>query len=320
VRAITRLEAANPISPSDESLLAHLRSRIGLDRVERAGTCAAPCPRHVQRFFHAIGLPFGEFWGMTEIGIATQTRPGIADLDTVGVPLHGYEISLADDDEVLVRCAHVARGYRNRPEDTAATFGVDGWVRTGDVGVLDEQGRLRIVDRKKELIISSDGHNMAPATIEAELKGETPLIAHACVIGDARPYNVALLVVEPAERASDANAIAAIERAIDAVNARLDPRERVVRHAILIQPWLPGGDELTETNKLRRRAIAQKHAVLIDSLYQASSSSGPELASSSCWTGGARPRYAWPAGSATSTHGTGPLHVVASDLTPSDLT
>jgi long-subunit acyl-CoA synthetase (AMP-forming) len=226
----------------------------------------------VQRFFHAIGLPFGEFWGMTEIGIATHTRPGTADLDTVGVPIRGYEISLADDGEVLVRCGHVASGYRNQPGETAATFSADGWVRTGDVGVLDEQGRLRIVDRKKELIISSDGHNMAPAAIEAELKGETPLIAHACVIGDARPHNVALLVAEPAECVEDPEAIAAIVSAVDVVNARLDPRERVVRHAILPRPWLPGGDELTETNKLRRREIVHKHAALIESLYQASSS------------------------------------------------
>lgn len=266
--AVARLETHADSALEERGVLAQLRARIGLDRAERAITLAAQCPRHVQVFFHAIGVPFGEVWGMTEIGAATHTRQGCGDLGTVGIPTGGFEVALAGDGEILVRSPYIARGYRNRPEETAATFGADGWVRTGDLGTLDGDGRLRIVDRKKELIISSDGHNMAPAPIEAEIKGQTPLIAHACVIGEGRPHNVALIVLESHDdQTQDEAGHAEVGRAIAAVNARLDPRERVLRYTVLEEPWHPGVDELTETAKLRRRRIAEKHAAIIDALY-----------------------------------------------------
>jgi long-chain acyl-CoA synthetase len=245
--------------------LAGLRSRVGLDALTRAVTAAAPCPLAVQELFHALGVPFGEFYGMTEIGAATQTRPGTPDLGSTGVALRGVDVRLADDGEVLVRGPR-ARGYRNRPEETAAVFGTDGWTRTGDMGALDGAGRLRIVDRKREILISTDGHNTAPGPIEAAVKGTCSAIGQVCVIGDERPHNVALVTLNPAAGSSE-EVLRQVAATIDFVNADLDPRERIVRHTVLDDPWLPGSDELTETGKLRRRIISTRHADAIQSLY-----------------------------------------------------
>jgi hypothetical protein len=170
---------------------------------------------------------------MTETGAATMTRPGIADIGTVGVPIPGYEIRLADDGEVLVRTDSAAVGYRNQPEETAATFAADGWIRTGDLGTLDNDRRLREIDRKKELLIPDHGHNIAPAQIESELKSACPTIGHACVVGDGHPYLAALIVLEPPEIANDKHARTIVAEAIAQVNATHDPRERLETHAIL---------------------------------------------------------------------------------------
>ena len=149
-------------------------------------------------FFHAIGIPIGELWGMSETcGAAPSTRPSEVKLGTVGPPLPGVEIKLAEDGEVLVRGDSIMPGYRNMPEKTAETIDDDGWLATGDIGELDEDGYLKIVDRKKELIINAAGKNMSPANIEAKLKAASPLIGQAVAIGDARPYNVALIVLDP---------------------------------------------------------------------------------------------------------------------------
>ncbi|HWH27847.1 MAG TPA: AMP-binding protein [Mycobacteriales bacterium] len=259
------LEATLRAEPADGDALAGLRERLGLDRLDRAVTAAAPCPLALQRFIHALGLPFGEFYGMTEIAAAVQTRPGPDDLGTVGVPLTGVEVRTAVDGEVLVRGPR-ARGYRNLPEETAAVFGTDGWTRTGDVGEIDEHGRLRLVDRKREIIISASGHNTAPAPIEAAVKGECPLIGQVCVVGDGRPHNTALVTLAPGvEPGGDTHA--AVAAAIGRVNAVLDSRERIVAHTVLAEPWLPGSDELTETGKLRRRRIATRHADAVRRLY-----------------------------------------------------
>jgi long-subunit acyl-CoA synthetase (AMP-forming) len=167
-RAIARVRAraAAPLARKDEQTLATLRVRIGLDRVNRGLTAAAPCPRSVLEYFHALGVGFGEFWGMTEIAGATMTRPGNADLGTVGVPIPGYEIRLAADGEVLVRTDSAAVGYRGLHDETTTTFAADGWIHTGDVGALDAHPRLRMIDRKKELLIPDHGHNIAPSQIE----------------------------------------------------------------------------------------------------------------------------------------------------------
>jgi long-chain acyl-CoA synthetase len=160
----------------------------------------------------------------------------------------------------------VSRGYRNRPQETAGMFAADGWIRTGDLGRLDEQGRLRIVGRLKEVIITSDGHNTAPAPIESDLVGACPLVAQACLVGDGGPYLAVLITLHDPERAADPATRQMVADTLARINEKLDPRERIERHAILSEPWQPG-DELTDTLKLRRQRIAAKYAAQITSLY-----------------------------------------------------
>jgi long-subunit acyl-CoA synthetase (AMP-forming) len=264
--AAVRAGHLEPLTEEDERTLAILRTRIGVDRLTRGLTAAAPCPRAVLEYFHGLNVGFGEFYGMTETGAATMTRPGITDLGTVGAPIPGYEIRLGDDNEVLIKTDSAACGYLNPIDQTGATFGDDGWIRTGDVGALDEQARLRIIDRKKELLIPDHGHNIAPAQIESALKCACPSIGHVCVVGNGRSHLAALIVLEPPELGNDKHARSLVDQAIRAMNAGLDPRERIESHAILTQPW-HAGDELTETLKLRRRHILDKHSEKIDQLY-----------------------------------------------------
>jgi long-chain acyl-CoA synthetase len=271
-RANTRLrrprggQAPSPLSEEDQNTLADLRARVGLDQVVRALVGAASCPLAIQEHYHALGVPFGEFYGMSELGVPTMSELGTSDLGTVGRPTPGYEVILDPDGEVLIRTDSSARGYRNRPAETAETFGNDGFISTGDVGALDEQGRLRIIDRKKEILIDEHGHNTAPAPIESALKSVCSLIGHVCLVGEGRPYLTALILLEPAELASDPQALAQVADTIQRLNASSDPRERIQRHTVLTAPWLPG-EELTETLKLRRRRIAQKHADTIEAMY-----------------------------------------------------
>ncbi len=266
LRRVAEGEPAPSLSEADQNTLAQLRARVGLDRLGRAFTAAAPCQLAIQEHYHALGVPFAEFYAMSELGAPTCGALGVSDLGTVGRPVPGYEVTLAADGEVLVRTDSRARGYRNRPEETAETFDRDGFVGTGDVGALDEQGRLRIIDRKKEFLIDEHGHNTAPAPIESALKSACPLIGHICLVGEGRPYLAALVLLEPSELAADPTAQAQVADAIERLNASSDPRERIRRHTILIAPWLPG-EELTETLKLRRKRIAERHADTIAAMY-----------------------------------------------------
>jgi long-subunit acyl-CoA synthetase (AMP-forming) len=198
------------------------------------------------------------------------------DIGSVGRPLPRYEVKIAPLDRgasagqpvggVLVRSPVGPRGYCNDAAETAATFGADGWIRTGDLGTLDSEGRLRIGGRVKELIILGGGHNVAPAPIESELLSACPLIAHACLIGEGRPHLAALIVLREPGTAIDPHARQAVAEAINTINAALGPRERVQRHLILTEPWLPG-EELTATLKLRRARIADKYAPQVAALY-----------------------------------------------------
>jgi long-chain acyl-CoA synthetase len=270
VRALLAGGPAPELSSEQERTLAGLRARLGLDRINCALTAAAPCPLAVHEFMHGLGLPFGEFWGMSEIGVITLTDPSVRDIGTVGRPLPGCEVRIAAEagpvGEVLVRTGIVSRGYRNRPQETAGMFAADGWIRTGDLGRLDEQGRLRIVGRLKEVIITSDGHNTAPAPIESDLVGACPLVAQACLVGDGGPYLAVLITLHDPERAADPATRQMVADTLARINEKLDPRERIERHAILSEPWQPG-DELTDTLKLRRQRIAAKYAAQITSLY-----------------------------------------------------
>ena len=259
---------------ADRLVLAGIRERIGLDRCEVAVCAAAPVPAEVLEFFHAVGLPILEVYGLSETSaVATANPPTRPRIGTVGLPVPGVELRLADDGEVLLRGETVMRGYRNRPDKTVEAIDAEGWLHTGDVGVVDADGYLRVVDRKKELIINAAGKNMSPANIETALKAASPLIGQACVIGDARRYNVALLTLD-AEAAGayaathgqdslQAEVTAAVERA----NVRLARVEQIKRHRVLDEDWMPGGVELTPTMKLKRRAIAERYAREIEELY-----------------------------------------------------
>jgi long-subunit acyl-CoA synthetase (AMP-forming) len=270
---------------ADAEFFAGIRQLVGLDRAIAVGVGAAPTPRNVLEFFHAIGIELGEGWGMSETcGIGTMNAPGKIKLGTVGKPLSCVEIKLAEDGEILVRGPNIMVSYRNQPEKTAETIGADGWLLTGDIGEIDPDGSVRIVDRKKELIINAAGKNMSPANIESTLKGASPLIGQVCVIGDNRPYNTALIVLDAdfgpawaaqnaladtpmAELASTPKLIAAIQAGVDAGNARLARVEQIKKFTVLAAEWMPGGTELTPTMKLKRKPIAELYAKEIEAMY-----------------------------------------------------
>jgi long-subunit acyl-CoA synthetase (AMP-forming) len=160
-------------------------------------------------------------------------------------------------------------GYRNLPEKTAEALDADGWLHTGDVATIDADGYITLIDRKKELMISSAGKNMSPANIEATLKGASPLIGQACAIGDGRRYVTALIVLDPdvAGARRDGDLVAAVQDAVDEANRKLSGPEAIKKFTIVEGDWLPGGDELTPTMKLKRRPIAEKYETLISAMY-----------------------------------------------------
>ena len=173
---------------ADELVLSKLRQRIGLDALEAVYVGAAPTPAAVLDFFHALGIPVAELWGLSEsTGSGALNLPGRIKIGTVGQVTPGMELKLGDDGEILIRGAQIMKGYRNMPEKTAETIDDEGWLHTGDIGELDDEGYLKIVDRKKELIITAGGKNISPANLESKLKAH-PLIGTACVIGDQRPF------------------------------------------------------------------------------------------------------------------------------------
>ena len=188
-------------------------------------------------------------------------------IGTVGLPSPGVELKLAEDGELLARSKVVMVGYRNLPDQTAEALDDEGWLHTGDVATIDEDGYVTIIDRKKELIINAAGKNMSPANIEAALKGSSPLIGQACVVGDGRPYNVALLVLDPDFAQTVEDHEGAVAAAVEAANATLSRPEQIKRWTLLSDDWLPGGDELTPTMKLKRRPIMEKFASAIEAMY-----------------------------------------------------
>jgi long-subunit acyl-CoA synthetase (AMP-forming) len=266
------LEAAGVTDPAKlpEQVKAAVRAKSGLDQTGWRITAAAPISTEVLQYFAALGLELNEGWGMSESScFGTLNPPDQVRSGTVGKPLPGVEIVVADDGEMLVRAPLVMKGYRGDPEKTAEAIDANGWLHTGDIAQIDADGYVRIVDRKKEIIINSAGKNMSPANIELKLRASSRLIAHAVCVGDRRPYNVALIALDREMCAGQTTdeLRSVIEAAVAAANAELSRVEQVRRFAILETDWLPGGDELTPTMKLKRKPILHKYASEIEQLY-----------------------------------------------------
>jgi long-subunit acyl-CoA synthetase (AMP-forming) len=278
-------ELAEEYAKADEQVLSKIRGMLGLDELESLNVGAAPTPREVIEFFHSLGLPLAELWGMSETtGAGSCNPPERVKIGTVGPPAPGIEIKLADDGEVLLRGPVVMTGYRNAPDKTAEAIDSDGWLQTGDIGEFDDDGYLKIVDRKKELIIGASGKNMSPANIEAKVKAGHALIGQAIAIGDGRPYNVALITLDPdvapafagqngiedtsfESLASQQVVLDEVQKGVDAANEQLARVEQIKKFKLLPVDWEPGGDELTPTMKLKRKPIAEKYKSEIDELY-----------------------------------------------------
>jgi long-subunit acyl-CoA synthetase (AMP-forming) len=283
--ALRKQGIADPSVLPDE-VKAGIRAKLGLDECRWLISGAAPIAVETLEFFLALGLPIQELWGMSETSCCATINPRDAiRVGTCGQAIPGVTLHLAEDGELLVRGDLVMAGYRGEPEKTAEAIDGDGWLHTGDVATIDDDGYMKIVDRKKELIINSGGKNMSPANIEGRLKASHPLIGQAVVVGDRRPYNVGLLVLDPDSCAAfaqehglpDASPVALaadptvrtmVAAAVEAANLHLSRVEQVKRHTILAEEWLPGGDELTPTMKLKRRPIAEKYAAEIEALYE----------------------------------------------------
>jgi long-subunit acyl-CoA synthetase (AMP-forming) len=275
-------DAAARAQEADERL-APVREHLGLDQVEWLSVAAAPSSYAVLEFHHAIGLRLAELWGMSEFMMAIMNPPSKIKLGTVGIPLPAVEARRADDGELLLRGPHACAGYRNNPEATREMLDDEGWAHSGDVVSVDEDGYITIVGRKKEQMINSSGKNLFPAKIEAALLEASPLIAYAATIADRRRYVSALIVLDPerlqefaaerglsgthAELAAAPEVQAEIERAVAAGNEKLSRVEQIRAWKVLDTTWAPGGDEVTNTSKLRRKVIDEKYADEIEALY-----------------------------------------------------
>jgi long-chain acyl-CoA synthetase len=266
---------------ADEQVLSKIRELFG-GRLKLAVSGAAPINPEILRFFDAAGVLVVEGWGMTE----TSTAATIATAEdfkfgTVGKPFPGCEVKIADDGEILVRGPNVFKGYYKNEEATRETL-VDGWLRTGDIGEIDDEGYIKITGRKKDIIITAGGKNITPANIEAEVK-QHPLVSQCVVIGDRRPYLVALVTLDPEEAvtyakehglpedpeqlAGNEQVRAAIQKHIDHINEKFARVEQVKKFAILPRDLSQESGELTPTMKVKRNVVADKYAGEIESLY-----------------------------------------------------
>jgi long-chain acyl-CoA synthetase len=259
-----------------------VRGLIGLDECELAITGAAPLPAEILEWFNAIGVNLAEVYGLSETSGPMTFSPVRNKPGWVGQAIPGCEVALAADGEVICRGGNVFQGYLNMPDKTAEVL-VDGWFHSGDIGEMDDEGYLRIVDRKKELIITAGGKNISPANLEAALK-MIPIVGQACAIGDQRKFVSALLVLDPevapvwaaangkegmslAELAADPDVIAIVQAGVDEVNEKFAQVEQIKRFVLIGEEWLPDSDVLTPTSKLKRRGIHARYAHHIETLY-----------------------------------------------------
>jgi long-chain acyl-CoA synthetase len=267
---------------ADERLYQRVRGLFG-GEVKQAITGAAPIAPEILEFFYACGVPVMEGWGMTETtAVATVGTLEDFKFGTVGRTMPGVEVRIAESDgEILIRGDNVFREYWNNPEATAEAL-VDGWLHTGDIGELDDDGYLKITGRKKDIIITAGGKNLTPANIENDLK-QSPFISQAVMHGDRRPYPVALITLDPEEilpwaaeqglpqdleqLAEAEEVVALVQAELDRANANYAQVEQVKRFAILKRDLSIDDGELTPTLKVKRMVVNERYAELLDSLY-----------------------------------------------------
>ena len=257
-------------------VIGKLKAAMGMDRARMCISGAAPIARDVLEFFASIDLPVYEIYGQSEdTGPTSYNLPGKTKLGSVGQPLPGVEVKIADDGEILVRGPNVFLGYYKEPEATAEAL-VDGWLCSGDLGELDADGFLTITGRKKEILITAGGKNIAPKNIEAGIK-QNPLVAEAVVIGDRRRYLTALVTLDEgaAQRVANGAAahehpevLASIQKTVDAVNEALARVEQIKRFTVLPRPFAIDSGELTPTMKIKRKVVSEKFAAEIEAMYR----------------------------------------------------
>jgi len=278
----TSPELAARFRAADEGVLGPVRGLLGLGEAGPVLSAAAPLPPDVAAFFAGLGLKILDIYGMTETtGAFTANTPAGFKLGTVGRPYAGMEVRIAGDGEILVRGPLTTPGYLGRPDLTGALIDAGGWLHTGDIGTIDADGFVSVTDRKKELIITAGGENIAPAAVESLLAAH-PLIGQALAYGDRRPYMVALLTLDgevaPAwargltagslpALAADPRVLAEVAAAVAAANERLARVQQVKHWRLLPVEWTAETEELTPTLKLKRRIVHAKYADVIDSLY-----------------------------------------------------
>jgi long-chain acyl-CoA synthetase len=267
---------------ADRLFFSKVKRAIGLDRARACVSGAAPVAKEVLEFFTGLDLVVHEVYGQSEnTGPTSYNRPGKVKLGTVGPPFPGVEVRIADDGEILVRGPNVFLGYHRDPDATNDVL-KDGWLHSGDLGAFDRDGFLIITGRKKEILITAGGKNIAPANIEGALKNH-PLVGEAVVFGDRRKYITALVTLDAdavarfkSERGLRGDApdherpeiLAEVQRAVDAANADLARVEQVKAFRILPRPFGIDTGELTPTLKVKRSVVAQKFATEIDAMYR----------------------------------------------------
>jgi long-chain acyl-CoA synthetase len=281
---VTSAELAERFAAAEEQVLRPIRSLLGLGEAEIVVSGAAPLPPEVGEFFGGLGVRILDVYGMSETtGAVTTNTPQAFRLGTVGRPVPGIEVQIADDGEILARGPLTTPGYLNLPEQTAELIDADKWVHTGDIGAIDADGFVSVVDRKKELIITAGGENVSPAAVENLLVAH-PLIGQALAYGDGRPYLVAILTLDGgvapawakahgieasslAELATNEVVRAEVGRAVADANSRLARVQQVKYWELLPVEWTAESEELTPTFKLKRRVVHAKYADVIDGLY-----------------------------------------------------
>jgi long-chain acyl-CoA synthetase len=278
-------------SVADRLVFSKVREPLG-GRLRMAGSGGAPLSREIAEFFDAVGIRITEGYGLTECTTACATNvPDGYRFGTVGKPLPGFEVRIAADGEIEVRSETIFQGYYKDPAATAQVLDGDGWLKTGDVGTLDEDGFLHITDRKKDILVTAGGKNVAPQNIENELK-TSPYVSQALVLGDRRPYLAALLTLDSLEierwaaeqgidgdvesLASDPRVHRLLQEVVDEVNRDRSRYEQVKRFAIPTRDFTMGADEITPTLKLRRGIVQEHFAAEIEALYAGSQADAGE--------------------------------------------